>query len=254
VSVRRDRLGHVPAAYAAACELRERGLDFVLAPERGHNGRVVHPVGGARVVVFAKEAGRPLYPDAASAGQALKVRDMIAALHAHTVATELPAETFDMPFDDELAEGVARAVAGVDEAGPYGARVCALVRANLATIDARRAELSALQHRCRADAGAFVLTHGEPDRGNIMVRPDGSLLLMDWGALEWGPPERDLSSLPDLGLAPSGRAPFLRYYELFWSLGEVAEYVARFTVPHDGNAEDAEKWDELLLYLEAPSR
>ncbi len=26
-----------------------------------------------------------------------------------------------------------------------------------------------------------------------MVRPDGSLLLMDWGELRWAPPERDLS-------------------------------------------------------------
>jgi aminoglycoside phosphotransferase (APT) family kinase protein len=252
-SVRRDRLGHVPAAYAAACELRDRGLDFVLAPARGRDGRVVHAVGGAPVVVFVREPGRPLHPDAASAVQALQVRDMIAALHAQSVATELPTETFAMPFAHELAEGVARATAGAEDAGPYGARVSALVRANLEAIEARRAEMAALQHLCRTDPGTLVLTHGEPDRGNIMLRPDGSLRLMDWGALQWGPPERDLSSLPDLGFAPSGRAPFLRYYELLWTLGEVAEYVARFTSPHDGNAEDAEKWDELLLYLQEPS-
>lgn len=45
---------------------------------------------------------------------------------------------------------------------------------------------------------------------------------------------------------------FLRCYELLWILGEIAEYVARFAHPHPGNAEDAEKWNELLLYLTAP--
>jgi hypothetical protein len=250
VSVRRDRLGHVPEAYAAACELRERGLDFVLAPARADDGSVVQVAGGSPVVVFAKQPGHPLYPHDASPAQAAQVRNMIAALHAESVATELPIETFEVPFADELAEGVARAVAGAGDAGPYGARVSALVRANLETIGVLRDEMAALQHVCRGDAGRFVLTHGEPDRGNLMLRPDGSLLLMDWGELRWGPPERDLWSLQDLGLPPSGRAPFLRYYELFWILGEVAEYVARFTKHHDGNSEDAEKWDELLLYLE----
>jgi hypothetical protein len=33
----------------------------------------------------------------------------------------------------------------------------------------------------------------------------------------------------------------------------VAEYIARFTSPHDGNAEDAEKWSELLPYLADPA-
>ena len=115
-----------------------------------------------------------------------------------------------------------------------------------------RAEWAVVQDACRADASAFVLTHGEPDRGNVMVTTDGELLLMDWGELRWGPPERDFAALADLGLEPSGRPEFLRCYELLWILGEIAEYVARFAHPHPGNAEDAEKWNELLLYLTVP--
>jgi len=42
VSVRRDRQGHVPAAYAAAGELARAGLEFVLAPLPDEEGRVVH--------------------------------------------------------------------------------------------------------------------------------------------------------------------------------------------------------------------
>ncbi len=44
VSVRRDRAGHHPGAYAAAVELAQAGLEFVLAPARGRSGEVVQAV------------------------------------------------------------------------------------------------------------------------------------------------------------------------------------------------------------------
>jgi hypothetical protein len=72
---------------------------------------------------------------------------------------------------------------------------------------------------------------------------------MDWGDLQFGPPERDWTSLSGLGLNLSVRESFSRFYHLRWNLGEIAEYIARFTTPHSGSVEDADKWQELLLYL-----
>ncbi len=107
------------------------------------------------VVVFVTVPGRPLYPDDASFEQAAQVRDMIAALHAQSVGTELPTETFAMPFADELVEAVGRAVAGAGDAGPYGASVSALVRANLGIIGALREEMAALQDSLPERRGHF---------------------------------------------------------------------------------------------------
>lgn len=249
VSVRRDRQGHVPLSYEAARELRDQGLDFVLAPARGRRGAVVHDVHEHATVVFPLVDGRPLFPDRATTVQAAHVGEMIEVLRSRTVASALPEETFVMPFADELVEGLELASAGADASGPYGERVTALVRANEREIESLRAEMARIEAVCRGEPGSFVLTHGEPNRGNVMLTSDGELLLMDWGTLAWGPPERDAVALADLGLDPPGRREFVRYYELLWILGEVAEYVARFAHPHPGNAEDAEKWAELLLYL-----
>ena len=52
VSLRRDPRGHVPAAYEAAAALRRAGLDSVLAPLNGSDGRTVRQIEGIPVLVF----------------------------------------------------------------------------------------------------------------------------------------------------------------------------------------------------------
>jgi spectinomycin phosphotransferase len=123
------------------------------------------------------------------------------------------------------------------------------VRSNIEHLTALDEEMCACQAACRSLQPAFVLTHGEPNRGNVLVTDEGRLLLMDWGDLAWAPPERDLVMRPDLGLPRTGDETLLRFYELRWDLGEIAEYVDRFVEPHAGDAEDQGMWQELLLYL-----
>ena len=252
VSVRRDRLGHVAAAYEAARELCDGGLDFVLAPARGRGGRAVHDVDGRPTVVLPYVRGSSLHPGPVSSADAAAIAAMVQRLHRASVAIELPVERFELPCADELAHGVDIARRGAPEAGPFASDVSALVQANERRLDAWREEMASVSEACRSDTGDFVLTHGEPDGGNVMATPGGRLRLVDWGALQWAPPERDLRSLGELGLPTFGRARFLRYYELHWLLSEIAEYVSRFVHPHAGDDEDQEKWAELLKYLSRP--
>lgn len=251
VSVRRDRQGHVPQAYEAARDLREGGLDFVLAPEVGRNGAVVQWLGSRPVVVSRYVTGRPIFPDSATPEQALQVERMVAALrHAH-VGRDLPREVFEEPFSEQRAAAVAAALAGAEASGPYGTAVTRLVRHNVERLAALEEEMRACQEACRRKQPPFVLTHGEPNRGNVFVTDEGQLLLMDWGDLAWAPPERDLVSRPDVGLPRLGDETVLRFYDLRWILSEIAEYVERFVHPHTGDREDQAMWRELLLYLPA---
>jgi len=253
VSVRRDRHGHVPEAYEAAHELREGGLEFVLAPARGRCGALVHVVDGRfRVVVFPFVHGALLHSGLVPRADAAAIGAMVGRLHAASVKAELPSENFEMPFASELADGLDAARRGASDAGPYGDTVSALVHANERAIDDWQAEVASVAAACRSDPGEFVLTHGEPDGGNVLAAENQALLLIDWGGLCWAPPERDLRSLREMGLSTSARPAFLRYYELQWILSEVAEYVSRFVHPHAGGAEDHEKWTELLKYLSRP--
>ena len=249
VSVRRDRQGHFPANYEAARELRDAGYEFVLAPVRGRGGRVVHTVRGRPVVVTEFVEERPNPRDGLTRAQLVELSRAVDALHAARVSADVGSESFDLPFADQLDEGVAGAVDGADAAGPLGSDVSSLVRRNVPRITDWREEIAVLQERCRASPGELVLTHGEPEPPNVIITPDGELFLLDWGDLLRAPPERDALSLRSLGIEPPSRRDVLRFYELRWILSEVAEYVSRFTSPHEGNAEDLEKRRELARYL-----
>jgi spectinomycin phosphotransferase len=241
----------VPQAYQAAHDLREGGLDFVLAPEVGRNGAIVQWLGSRPVVVSRYVAGRPIFPDPATPEQAAKIEWMVAALHHGYVGRDLPREAFEDPFSEQRAAAVAGALAGAEASGPYGAAVTRLVRRNVERLAALEEEMRVCQEACRRKQPPFVLTHGEPNRGNVFVTDEGRLLLMDWGDLAWAPPERDLVSRPDVGLPRLGDETLLRFYNLRWILSEIAEYVERFVQPHTGDREDQAMWRELLLYLPA---
>jgi spectinomycin phosphotransferase len=250
VSVRRDRQGHCPAAYRAAGELRDAGLDFVLAPLPDATGRIVHRLGRFPVVVLPLVEGATLFEAGLRRGEAEQIHGMCLRLHAARGATPLAAETFDLPFRDELRSGLERALHAGPHLGPYAEALRDLIARNRSRILAMLAETEALAVACRADPLPFVPTHGEPDHGNVLRDTAGRLYLIDWGELRLGPPERDWASLEGLGLAPPARAPFMRFYHLRWDLGEIAEYTARFAAPHPGNAEDDDRWGELRLYLQ----
>ena len=250
ISVRRDRQGHFPENYEAARELRDAGYEFVLAPVRGRSGNVVHTVSGRPVVVTEFVEARANYREGLAPVHRQELARAVNELHAARVSADVRSESFDLPFADELQGALARAAAGSQIAGPLASDVSDLVSRNGARIDDWREEIRVCQERCRESPGELVLTHGEPEPPNVIITPDDELLLLDWGDLLRAPPERDGLSLRSLGIAHPARRDFLRFYELRWILSEVAEYVSRFTSPHDGNAEDLEKRGELARYLE----
>jgi spectinomycin phosphotransferase len=249
VSVRRDRQGHVPAAYAAAGELARGGLVFVLAPLPDAAGRVVHRLGVLPVVVLPLLEGATLDDGGARDGDGRAVADLCARLHAARCATPLPAERYALPFAAELRAGLAAAGDAGAHTGPYGERLRDLVARNRGHLGELAAEADEVAAACRADPTPPVLTHGEPSGNNVLRDAGGGLHLLDWGDLAYGPPERDWHALADYGLRLPARPSFARFYELRWILSEVAEYVARFAAPHAGTAEDAHEWEELGGYL-----
>jgi spectinomycin phosphotransferase len=247
VSVRRDLRGHVPAAYRLAFDIRRAGLEFVLAPRPGADGRIVRQVGGFPVVVFPCLDVAPLTGQDLSPSQLDRVHDMIARVHAHACTAPVPTETFRLSFDDDLT--AAFAPPRLPEVGPYGPRLNRLIAAHRSQVARDRAEVSRLGSYCAAAMGRPVITHGEPSAPNILTR-DGRFLLADWGAAAWGPPERDWFHVRrTFDTTPACRPEFLRFYELRWRLSEIAEYTARFRTPHGGDHEDDAMWGRLLHYL-----
>ena len=113
-----------------------------------------------------------------------------------------------------------------------------------------------------AEHNRFVVTHGEPHRGNTIFTADG-VVLIDWDTALLAPPERDLWTLIDedetiaadystlSGRSLDDRA--LQLYRLWWDLCEVSLYIADFRRAHDDTEDTRVAWQCLEKYLD-PSR
>jgi spectinomycin phosphotransferase len=253
VSLRRDLQGHVPAAYRAARDLHEGGLDFVIAPLPGADGEVVRRIGEVPVVVFPwldvapVSAGPPL-----TGAERRDAEAMVRSVHAAPLPAGLPVETFTLPFATELDRALSLPARRASAAGPYGPRLHRLLTAYRRSLLVWRAEVDEVAACCCADPGPLVLTHGEPSSGNVL-RSGSRLLLADWGAAALAPPERDWFHVRrTLGIDRPGPAPTRRFYELRWLLGEVAEYASVLSADHGADAETDAMWARLTRYLPEP--
>ncbi|GGR77643.1 hypothetical protein GCM10010269_16140 [Streptomyces humidus] len=258
ISVRRDLDGHFPGAYEIALLLRESGKSYVLAPLPGRNGHVVHRIGDFPVVVFPYVEHAAAGPKSPTAGQIELLVRQLREVHAFdppaSRPVDVPTEDFHFPFDNDLDKALEAAQDGATaRCGPYGPLLADLVARNGDHLAALREEAASVAARCTAlwRGERPALTHGDPSLSNVVF--GRGVDIIDWGGAMWAPPERDWAALSRVfGTAPEGRPEFLRFYELRWTLAEIAEYGSRFTGPHTGDADDHAMWDRLQRYLPPP--
>ncbi|MER7014994.1 phosphotransferase [Saccharopolyspora sp. NPDC000359] len=248
VSVRRDLDGHHPAAYEAAWQLHQAGLEFVVAPLAGADGRVVHHVGGHPVVVFPHLDAVALPTSAADLdGHRSQVQDMVGLLHRSTVDADLPLprEDFTLPFAERMDRALRAATGEMPSRGPYGNAVREVVLRNHHALESVRRTVTEVGESCAGAGVAPVLTHGDPSPDNVIVHR-GRLFVVDWGGLTWAPPERDWYNVArTFGSAPPGRDDVVDFYRIRRILSEITEYVGRFAHPHSGDADDQAMWRRL---------
>lgn len=254
--------GRLRASLATAMELRERGLDFVVAPVATRDREPLVPAG--------ERFGVALYPwvdgqsfdwgDYSGDAHRRAVLDMLVAIHATPRPASRPAlaDDFAIPHRDELEAALAGADA--DGAGPFAGPLAQLVARHAQTVRASLDFYDQRRSRALARPIAPVVTHGEPHPGNTMLA-GGRWLFIDWDTVLVAPPERDLWSLdPGDGrllaayAAATGVSPrpeLLELYRQRWDLADVAVDVSRFRRPHQGTEEDEKAFDLLRSIVEA---
>jgi hypothetical protein len=235
------------AALRTSTALRdEAGLEFVIAP--------IPTVAGSLLAPVTEDWVMHVYPlltivDSTQHGPHTdpQVVELICAIHGATPVAAQYAESEDFSiFDRHDLEEALEDLAGPWDTGPYGERARALLAAHAE--DVRR--LLDVHDRLAAyvPGDGWVLTHGEPHRGNIFRTIQG-WAVVDWDTVLLAPPERDFWDLP-----ADCDAQLRQLYRLRWDLAEIAVYISGFYNPHTGDPNDDQSWAGLLTYIDAKGR
>ncbi len=257
-------LVRLEAALQSAFTVREAGLAFVVAPVRSRDSSIVHRVGqryAAAVYPFI-DGDAALFRDLDVGGSAIRssVVDLLVALHGATqlVTGVAGRETFAIEHRGELEQALTE-LAQPWEGGPFAEPARELLAPAARELHHVLHRHDELAEGLLAEASQWVLTHGEPKVANLMVGPDGALLI-DWDTALIGPAARDLWMV-DSGTGEelkryeqsTGRSVSeagLELYRTRWVLMDIAGFVAGFRLRHDRDADTELGWAALQGYLE----
>lgn len=240
-----ETLSDLEASYAGAVALRERGLEFVLAPIPTASARVTVPFAGGALSCCPWLDGTSRQPlDVGWTTQALS------RLHTTVPPPGIPPWRPKVAAD--FAATTARLVQRTWGPGPYAGPARDAVGAHLGDIERwtrRYHHLGGLAHH-----RPWVAAHGEPHADN-QLQTAVDRFLVDWDTLRLAPAELDLRVLVDAGAAPGDVGADVEMLELFdlqWRLDEISQYAAWFAAPHDGTEDDDIAFGGLLEELDRP--
>jgi Phosphotransferase enzyme family len=253
------------AALLTARLLADAGLEFVVAPRLTRTGAVVYREGERFAMalypfVDGDAHGWGPYP---SRHDRLAVLDLLSAVHRASDAARPHALVDDLliPHRDRLTAAFADLSAPWNT-GPFGEPARALLDRHAQTLTDALARYEALATAVTQTSDRFVLTHGEPHRGNT-ITCDGRVVLIDWDTALMAPPERDLWALADedpavaddytARTATTVNVDALDCYRLWWDLTEISIYIGQFREPHARDEDTSLAWNGLASYLD-PSR
>ena len=218
-------------AYDGAGHLRERGLEFVIAPVPTDQGR--------RLVPFARGAlSCTPWRDGTSGGQLDPSWTLTALRRLH--ATDPPAglTPWRPKVGPDLAETLAALTGRPWGPGPYADAARAGVTARLDDVARWTARYHHLAEVARDRS--WVAAHGEPHSDNQLLTAEGRFLV-DWDTLRLAPAEVDLRVLVEAGARPEdvgADRDMLELFDLEWRLDEIDQYADWFAAPHTGTRDD----------------
>jgi spectinomycin phosphotransferase len=252
-------------AYRIAATLRDGGsLEFVLAPlddDEGVQSRRISDRYAVNVAPFIHGTSSSF-----GAYESTDERRRMAELlgHLHVAGENVPP---DLPRRDDLRipsrSALDEALVNLGQAwqtGPFADPARVLLAARADELRESLRSYDALAARLRQRSDSWVITHGEPHRGNVLVDRHGARHLIDWDTTRVAARERDLWQVLDDEL--TGWAEYtavvgnvaldtdaLELYRQGWDLADIAAFVALFYRPHEEDENTAASFGHLRGYL-----
>ena len=245
-------------------------ISGIVAPLETQDGALSVPWHGFRVSLFPFIEGESRwdlwkvgkdFTDAALSQTAV----LLATLHGSTDAINpscLPVATYDLPLRDELYRALEAPTKKSSSQNQYQKQLLAALATHRSSILETIDRYDKLGRSAAASQTSFVVTHGDPTPGNLILDTENRLHLIDWDGVCLGPPEKDLVSftgerfevvleryIRERHTEVSLHADIFGFYIYEWTLNEIRDYSTKILFKNKDTQQNEYDWESLQDYL-----
>ena len=254
----------------AAYHLRYRcGVKSVVAPLETQDGLLSIPWQGFNVSLFPFIEGKSRW-DLWKVGKDFtdtelsQTAALLATIHNCTDSVDLdclPIAEYSLPLREELY-GVLEAPREIPSQNGYQQQLLdAITRYGLEIFQTLE-RYDSLGRSATALQTPFVITHGDPTPGNLIIDAENRLHIIDWDGVSLGPVEKDLvaftgerfdvvleSYLAERQDGTALYADIFGFYIYEWTLNEIRDYGTKILFKNDDAQQNEYDWESLQDYL-----
>ena len=190
---------------------------------------------------------------------------LLATIHGcpHTIAPDtLSVAKYDLPLRHELHTVLAAAERKIPSQNQYQKQLLEALATHQSSILETMDRYDELGRSAAASQTPFVITHGDPTPGNLILDAENRLHLIDWDGVRLGPPEKDLVSftgerfavvleryLTERACDVSLYADIFGFYIYEWTLNEIRDYGTKILFKNKDTQQNEYDWESLQDYL-----
>ena len=194
-----------------------------------------------------------------------KAGALLATIHEYptTIApNHLTRAKYDLPLRNELYGVLDASAKKIPFQNPYQKQLLEALAAHRSLILETLDRYDELGRSAVAAQTSFVVTHGDPTPGNLILNAQSQLYLIDWDGVSLGPPERDLVAFTgerfDVVLESylkNRRNGVALYIDIFgfyiyeWTLNEIRDYGTKILSKNKDTQQNEYDWESLQDYL-----
>ena len=250
--------------------LRNQGnISGVVAPLETQEGELSVPWQDFRVALFSFIEGKSRW-DLWKVGKDFtdielsRAGALLATIHECTDAiasNNLTVATYDLPLRHEL-QTVLEAPQKIPPQNRYQKQLLEAIAQHSSEILQTLERYDSLGHSASALQTSFVITHGDPTPGNLIIDAENRIYIIDWDGVCLGPPEKDLVSftgerfevvlesyLTERQNGTALHADIFGFYIYEWTLNEIRDYGTKILFKNSDSQQNAYDWESLQDYL-----
>ncbi len=256
---------HVASLLRHRCDIRG-----VVAPLETQDGELSVPWQNFNVSLFPFIEGKSRW-DLWKVGKDFTDTELrqtgvlLATIHNATASVNLnclPVAEYDLPLRNELYVVLEAAEKKTSSENKYQKQLLEALVAHRAAILQTLRRYDDLGRSATALQTPFVITHGDPTPGNLIIDAENRLHIIDWDGVCLGPPEKDLVSftgerfevvlesyLTERQDSVTLHADIFGFYIYEWTLNEIRDYGNKILFKNNDAQQNEYDWESLQDYL-----